>query len=365
MFGLKKIKGLFIKDKMDEKPKTKKAAGEDFLKPQAEEEFDFVKFTSLEDFGYSFNEDRQLRNIKTGEPFEFKVREDHKYNQKRYETIGEIITEHVYTLLEEEGKLMRIPVPLDDDKMETQDEEEEKEEDGATAAGEDSKESELEPKSFIFVSDDYKTNKDKLMVLIHGSGVVRAGQWARRLIINDDLDKGTQLPYIKRAREEGYAVMVLNTNNNVVNFKGKDVPVRRNGRPEEHGAYVWEEIISKLPAKNIAIVAHSYGGIVTTVMASQFAEEFEKRVFAIAFTDSVHSLEWQQAPESITKLYHTKALNWVSSDEPLDKPVRQPRNDAPRVSAGHPKHEWTSCSALPSVFKFFGKKYTEFTKSEL
>ncbi len=33
--------------------------------------------------------------------------------------------------------------------------------------------------SFIFVSDDVLIN-DKLIVLVHGSGVVRAGQWARR-----------------------------------------------------------------------------------------------------------------------------------------------------------------------------------------
>lgn len=51
------------------------------------------------------------------------------------------------------------------------------------------------------MSEDAMTNSDKLMVLIHGSGVVRAGQWARRLIINEDLDSGTQIPYIKRAIE--------------------------------------------------------------------------------------------------------------------------------------------------------------------
>ena len=38
-----------------------------------------------------------------------------------------------------------------------------------------------EATSFIFESDDART-VDKLMVLIHGSGVVRAGQWARRYI---------------------------------------------------------------------------------------------------------------------------------------------------------------------------------------
>lgn len=51
------------------------------------------------------------------------------------------------------------------------------------------------------MSEDALTNPDKLLVLIHGNGVVRAGQWARRLIINEDLDSGTQIPYIKRATE--------------------------------------------------------------------------------------------------------------------------------------------------------------------
>lgn len=99
--------------------------------------------------------------------------------------------------------------------------------------------------SFIFVSKDWE-EKDKLLILIHGSGVVRAGQWARRyelpvlavsvttiigvisplyllyipsLIINENMEKGTQIPYIKEAKSEGYAVLVMNTNDN-----------RRNGR---------------------------------------------------------------------------------------------------------------------------------------
>ena len=38
-----------------------------------------------------------------------------------------------------------------------------------------------EAHSFIFESGDART-AEKLMVLIHGSGVVRAGQWARRSV---------------------------------------------------------------------------------------------------------------------------------------------------------------------------------------
>ena len=34
------------------------------------------------------------------------------------------------------------------------------------------------------------------------------------LIINNGLKEGSQLPYIRRAREAGYGVLVLNTNDN-------------------------------------------------------------------------------------------------------------------------------------------------------
>ena len=44
-------------------------------------------------------------------------------------------------------------------------------------------------KSFIYASEEYE-NAKHLCIIIHGSGVVRAGQWARRLIMNDSLDLG-------------------------------------------------------------------------------------------------------------------------------------------------------------------------------
>lgn len=110
-----------------------------------------------------------------------------------------VINHYVYSLLEKEG-LKRLPVPKN------------------------SKDSE-ELRTFVFASDDYLEN-EKLIVLIHGSGVVRAGQWARRLIINDNLNSGTQIPYVKRARELGYAVIVLNTNDNHRQMKGKQKEIK-------------------------------------------------------------------------------------------------------------------------------------------
>uniref|UniRef100_A0A3Q3FVF1 ARB2 cotranscriptional regulator A n=1 Tax=Labrus bergylta TaxID=56723 RepID=A0A3Q3FVF1_9LABR len=138
--------------------------------------FTFPK--TLQEFEYAFNDYGQLRHIKSREPFVFNAREDlHRWNQKRYEALGEIITQYVYELLEKKCNMTKEILPVD--------------------AADD------EPTSFIYLSPDALSNPSKLLVLIQGSGVVRAGQWARRLIINQDLDSGTQIPFINRAMEVG------------------------------------------------------------------------------------------------------------------------------------------------------------------
>ncbi|XP_062830303.1 cotranscriptional regulator ARB2A isoform X3 [Anolis carolinensis] len=318
---------------------------------------------TLEGFEYTFNEKGQLRHIKTGEPFVFNYREDlHRWNQKRYEALGEV------------------------DAVES------------------------EPKSFIFMTEDAMTNPDKLMVLIHGSGVVRAGQWARRLIINEDLDSGTQIPYIKRAIEEGYGVIVLNPNENYIEVEktkaqvqlspdSSDEPaekrerkdkiqrdskkrrdfyekyrnpqkeketaqlsIRENGSPEEHAIYVWDHFISQSAAENVFFVAHSYGGLAFVELMIQREAEVKNKVTAVALTDSVHNVWHQEAGKTIREWMREVSLiaclkknccNWVSSSEPLDTSVESMLPDCPRVSAGTERHELTSWKSHASIFRFF------------
>ncbi|XP_063137547.1 cotranscriptional regulator ARB2A isoform X9 [Rattus norvegicus] len=324
------------------------------LMKKDEPPFDFPD--TLEGFEYAFNEKGQLRHIKTGEPFVFNYREDlHRWNQKRYEALGEV---------------------------------------DAT---------ESEPKSFIFMSEDALTNPQKLMVLIHGSGVVRAGQWARRLIINEDLDSGTQIPFIKRAVDEGYGVIVLNPNENYIEVEkqkmhkqsssdGTDEPagkrerkdkvsketkkrrdfyekyrnpqkekemmqlfIRENGSPEEHAVYVWDHFIAQAAAENVFFVAHSYGGLAFVELMIQREADVKSKVTAVALTDSVHNVWHQEAGKSIREWMRENCCNWVSSSEPLDTSVESMLPDCPRVSAGTDRHELTSWKSFPSIFKFFAE----------
>ena len=56
----------------------------------------------------------------------------------------------------------------------------------------------LVAKSRIYLSPNYGTKKT-LLLLIPGSGAVRAGQWARSICINDNLAAGCMYPYIAEA----------------------------------------------------------------------------------------------------------------------------------------------------------------------
>lgn len=233
--------------------------------------------------------------------------------------LGEVITEYVYEMLDKHG-MHRLYFP--DDVPESK-------------------------ATFVFATQKKLQEPEKLMVIIHGSGVVRAGQWARSLIINHSLDSGTVLPYIKRAQEHGFEVIVTNTNDN--KRDGKEIAGSRN--PEEHIQTVWKKFVQPSYAKTIVIVAHSYGGHLVCELANAFHDDFEKKVVAVALTDSVH------CSRAVSKRLATIGINYVSSDKPLGTPERFYSEDMARVSAGHIKHEMTSWSCMKALFDFINERY--------
>lgn len=142
-----------------------------------------------------------------------------------------------------------------------------------------------EKATFVYCTQTELNNPKKLMVIIHGSGVVRAGQWARSMIINHSLDAGTILPYIQKARALGYEIIVTNTNDNYRNKK----PIFGSENPELHAINVWKKFVQPANADAIAVVAHSYGGHIAIELGEKFEKDFDNKVFAVALTDSVHS----------------------------------------------------------------------------
>ena len=142
-----------------------------------------------------------------------------------------------------------------------------------------------EKATFVYCTQTELKNPKKLMIIIHGSGVVRAGQWARSMIINHSLDAGTILPYIQKARALGYEIIVTNTNDNYRNKK----PIPGSENPEQHAISVWEKFVQPANADAIAVIAHSYGGHIAIELGEKYTKDFDEKVFALALTDSVHS----------------------------------------------------------------------------
>lgn len=266
---------------------------------------------SIADLGYKF-EDRKLVDKETGGKFKF-------VDQKHYELLGDLIVTEIQEIMKNECEMVEVFVP------------------------------ESEPKakqSNIFHSPDFFTNKETLLVLICGSGAVRAGQWARSLCINDSLNTGTVIPYLDDAKALGWSTIVLNPNSVTSSLPS----------PEKHTLHVWDNFVEKSPAKNVLIVAHSYGGVITVNLISNRPDEVFSRVRAIAYTDSVHS-----ANKTLKKkgelFLQERACNWVKSKEPLDTLIKKldSYQGCKLVSAGHNVHEYTSGVARPSVFDYLKK----------
>lgn len=289
--------------------------------------------TTLEGFGYGFNEDGKLRQLDketgklTDKGFDFNIYTSAQENQAHYEALGELISESIYERLEKNVGLKRLYIPDDVPPEEA---------------------------TFVFCTQEKLDKPKKLLVLIHGSGVVRAGQWARSLIINHSLEAGTQIPYVEKGRQLGYESLLTNTNDNYRKIGGATKGIKGSRNPTEHAVSVFEKYIIASEPEAVAIVAHSYGGVVTVELAQRFPQFFKEKVFAVGFTDSVHSSSL--VPEVLIPI----GRNWVTSKEPLDTTLTISKNDLARHSAGHIKHEMTSYTCMDALFKFFEQRYEQF-----
>ena len=147
------------------------------------------------------------------------------------------------------------------------------------------------PQANIFMSEEFYTpqesNREKnALVLIQGTGNVRAGQWARSVCINDDLEKGSMLPQIDWAlNQKKYPVIVMNPNYNRDPETNKPVPL--NSTMAQHAIHVWKHYIRNANFKSLLIIAHSAGGFCLEKIQVKDPQFFYETVKKIAITDSM------------------------------------------------------------------------------
>lgn len=135
----------------------------------------------------------------------------------------------------------------------------------------------------VWVSDDVTTNDGTMLVLIHGSGAVRPGQWARKLCMNDSLDDGSMLPMIRNARERGFSVVVASPN---VNIAPNGAYIPGSETSTDHAATMWRLVVQPSPARHIVVVAHSAGGAGAIEIVRSYCESCPHLSSGIALTSS-------------------------------------------------------------------------------
>ncbi|XP_054942650.1 cotranscriptional regulator ARB2A isoform X8 [Physeter macrocephalus] len=259
----------------------------------------------------------QLRHIKTGEPFVFNYREDlHRWNQKRYEALGEIITKYVYELLEKDCNLKKISIP---------------EGYGVIVLNPNENYIEVEkPKIHVQSSSD--------------SSDEPAEKRERKDKVSKETKKRRDFYEKYRNPQREKEMMQLY--------------IRENGSPEEHAVYVWDHFIAQSAAENVFFVAHSYGGLAFVELMIQREADVKSKVTAVALTDSVHNVWHQEAGKTIREWMRENCCNWVSSSEPLDTSVESMLPDCPRVSA-EKVTEFTSALKIHRFTRHRPRKQTE------
>lgn len=119
------------------------------------------------------------------------------------------------------------------------------------------------PSTTILASPDWQT-ATKLLLIIQNSPGSILGIFSRSLCLEQGLSKGSMLPYIERALNAEYGVIILRPNMNSVmeEVEGegmKKIPITGSETPEIHALCVWENIVSKAESSHIALLGYANG----------------------------------------------------------------------------------------------------------
>ena len=324
----KKDKEKKEKEELEEKKEEKKEEE----KEKANKEKKIKTSKELENLiDYKYNENGELVNKKTGKKCGM-------LNKQEYDLVGMYVQKYVENLIINKFDLDILYVPnKENNNFEKRDEE--------------------IAQCKILTTKDFKTNP-KCLILIQGTGVVRLGQWARSVCINENLNLGTMIPYVDKAIKNNYSVIIMNPNERK-DFKTEKI-IEEFKTMEKHSVYVYNNIIkNNQNIIEIYIVAHSMGGECTVeILLNNKEDLMNKRIKKIAFTDSVHGEDYLKLGKEGVERFREISRNYIGSDQPVGSFVRGYETSYGGVdcySSGHTKHEYTSGTAIDEIFRYFSE----------
>jgi hypothetical protein len=291
----------------------------------------------LEKLGLFINDQDQLRQIENPEE-KFKYythgksngyvydrkqtapsREKERMNERRREAVDECLRRIVFQRLENIGmKEARLPLGAAPD----------------------------EPHVPIFVSEGLEKAK-KVLILSPDPSSGNLGIWGIRQMQEDTINFGSMVGTIKLAKEDGYAVVILNPGQiiwdhetkapmNFLSWKAKDKtsaaldPVKNvipnNESPEEHVEYVFNNILRPMVPKDaeIDVVACGFAAYSIVKYLNNNWDEWKGRMFAMAFAESSHAIN-NITSEDFRLFLRLRTRNYVVHNDPRGEYLLDPR----------------------------------------
>ena len=123
-------------------------------------------------------------------------------------------------------------------------------------------------------------------------------------------------------------------------------PNHRVTRSEEHVVVAWDECVAPAAAQHVVMVAHSYGGVCLGSLLDARRDAVTARLRGVALTDSVHGRSVERLPAAQRDFWMKHCVNWVTSRDPLDTPVRAAVHNPPKTDAGDTDHSDSGDGAL-------------------
>ncbi|KAJ2617143.1 hypothetical protein H4S08_000467 [Coemansia sp. RSA 1365] len=281
-----------------------------FIRPKKATPKPQVRAT-LEDLGFRIDpEDGKVRNINSGEPFEFDASsKNKKHNKELYYSLIHPASRAVYDIMTGELCMKTIPVPNDN-----------------------------QPHTNIYATPG-ALDKEKLVVIIVGNGT-SGGVWAWNILVKSGIDNGSVVNYIRDCVQLGFGVLVLNPNENFIapdghpetinSYDGQLTAIKDCETADEHVGYVWSHILRDSKAKTLAFVVYNTAGSsIVDVLKYDFAC-FVNKTACIAFIDTMHSI--YGLGNGALAWLERGAKQWQTSTEPSDQPVDNEYIGCPAVS---------------------------------
>ncbi|KAG3108910.1 hypothetical protein PI125_g11414 [Phytophthora idaei] len=190
-----------------------------------------------------------------------------------------------------------------------------------------------EARSSIFLTSDWRTNSN-LLVVVNGGRGAQPGIWSRDLLIQEGLELGSMLPVMRRATACTFGVAVVNPSTNNVTIGNDTFPIRGSSSPDEHMLYVWDNIISRAQARNVYVLAYSFGAKSVVTLIQKREEQVVKRVNALVFAEGAYRIDPSTTSPAVAQFLKQRAINF--------------KGDAQISVGGHipAEEEKLSCSCL-------------------